>query len=391
MGRKFKIISVLADLHFGNKRCSAEVMKEQLKEHYFKLMEQSPYLDAIFILGDIMHTIVSLNSDSSALFHWFISKIYKLAKKKNAMVIIIKGTPSHDNDQLNTIKHYQNNEDGVDFRIYEQITETTIFHNKKVLILPDVRVKKDKEIEQWFENKTYDMILGHGTIDKMQFFQQESENMVMKSYTYSCRELCDHSRGPVLFGHIHQYHEFYNQFYYVGPFTMLERGNKNAGFVMVAIDEDDFSHYYVEQIINPDSPRYFRIELDCEDIIDNSIDDLIEAIDWYIEDAKPHDLITLQISRDNSNTSADKVLMLESHYRTDKRFSIIKKISSPDEEEKERKLVDRREKFSYIFDPEIKMPSMMYRYYDENVRPKLNPTSPEAKLDEDDFFKIFED
>lgn len=390
MGKPYKIISVLADLHIGNKRCSAETMKTQLKKYYFKQMEQIPQLDAIFVLGDIMHTIVSLNSDYSELFHWFISKIYKLAKKKDATVIILRGTPSHDNEQLNTIKHYQNNEDGVDFRVFDQISETEIFHNKfKLLIFPDVRVKKSADIEKYLDKK-YDMILGHGTIDKMQFFQQESENMPMKSYVYKCKDLCHASRGPVFFGHIHEYHEYYDQFYYCGPFTTLERGTTQAGYLLCAISSDDPSQYYVEHEQNPDAARYYEIVLDTNDILENDADTIIQAIDEYLKDSQPHDLITLRISRDNENTSADKVLLIESKYRLDKRFSIIKKIVSDDEEEKEKKYQERKSKYSYILDPTMKVPAIMYRYYDEDMRPKLNPNSPEAKLLEEDFYNIFD-
>ena len=389
LSRSFKIISVLADLHIGNRRCSADTLRKQLKKYYFKQMEESPYLDAIFILGDLMHTIVSLNSEYSELFHWFISKIYKLAKKKNASVIIIKGTPSHDNDQLNNIKHYQNNEDGVDFRIFEQISETELF-GMKLLILPDVRVKKDTDIEKYLENKKYDMILGHGTIDKMQFFQQESENMPMKSYVYKCKDLCKASRGPVLFGHIHQYHEYFDKFYYCGPFTALERGTTMAGYLLLAIDSKHPSNYYVEHVDNPDTARYYEIELDTDDILENSADQIIQAIDEYIADAQPHDLITLRIFRDNENTSADKVLLIEGKYRLDKRFSIIKKIVSDDEEEKQKKFIERKTKYSYILDSGLKVPTIMYRYYANDMKPKLNPNSPEAKLTEEDFYNIFD-
>lgn len=392
MKRQFKIISVLADLHIGNKRCSAYTMKEQLKKHYFKPMEESPYLDAIFVLGDIMHTIVSLNSDYSELFHWFISKLYKLGKKKKATVIIIRGTPSHDNEQLNTIKHYQNNEDGVDFRVYDQISETEIFGGKmKLLILPDVRVKKNSDIEKYLEKKNaYDMILGHGTIDKMQFYQQESENMSMKSYVYKCKDLCNASRGPVLFGHIHEYHEFKKQFYYCGPFTTLERGTSHSGYLLCAIDPNNPSHYYVEHEQNPDSATYYEISLDTDDIVNESVDDIVSAIDEYLAGSKPHDLITLRISRDNSNTSADKVLLIESRYKLDKRFSIIKKIIADDEEEKEKKYQERKSKYSYILDPNMKVAAIMYRYYDEDMRPKINQDAPQAKLTEEDFFAIFD-
>ena len=117
--REFKIFVALADLHIGNKNISPESMKKQLKKHFFDVMKNIKYLDAIFILGDILHTIISLNTEYSNLYLWFIDKVYKLAKKKNATVIIIKGTISHDNDQLNNIRSYTLNDDNIDFRIYE--------------------------------------------------------------------------------------------------------------------------------------------------------------------------------------------------------------------------------------------------------------------------------
>lgn len=389
MADKVKIISILADLHIGNKRCPADVFKAQLEKHYFAKMELAYRLDAIFVLGDLMHTIVSLNSDYSELFHWFISRLYKLARKTGCSVLILKGTPSHDNDQLNTIKHYQNNADDVDFRVFDHITVTELF-GWRILVLPDVRVKKDSDIEDYLNDGKYDIILGHGTIDKMQFVQQESENMPMKSYVYKCKDLCKCSRGPVLFGHIHQYHEYYKKFYYCGSFTLLERGNTDAGYLMCAISTKDPSKYLVDRIINTDSPRYFDIKLDVEDVLENSIEDICEAIDYYIEDASEHDLISLRINRDNSNSTSDKVLMIESRYKPDRRISIIKKIITPDEEEKNNKLAERKDKYSYMFDPELSVPEIMFRYYEEDVRPTLNPESPAAKLDQKGFFELFD-
>ena len=92
------------------------------------------YCDGIFICGDILHTILSLNSEYSEVFHWFINQIYKIAKKKHCVVIIIRGTQGHDGTiQLNTIKSYQNNDDGVDFRVYDTVEEITVWDDYKVL------------------------------------------------------------------------------------------------------------------------------------------------------------------------------------------------------------------------------------------------------------------
>lgn len=158
--------------------------------------------------------------------------------------------------------------------------------------------------------------------------------MPMKSYIYKCKDLCTASKGPVLFGHIHEYHEYNDQFYYCGPFTTLERGTTTSGYLLVAIDANDPTKFMVEHEPNPDSAQYYEIELTVDDILNNETDLIIKAIDEYLDGSKDHDLITLRISRDNTNTSADKVLMIESRYRLDKRISIIKKITTSDEDEK---------------------------------------------------------
>ena len=113
-----------------------------------------------------MHTIVSLNSDYAELFYWFIDKVYKIARKRGSTVVIVKGTISHDNDQLNNIKSYVKNDDGVDFRVYDTVEEITLWDDYKVLILPDVRVKQLKDIDDLLEPRKYDMILGHGQIGR---------------------------------------------------------------------------------------------------------------------------------------------------------------------------------------------------------------------------------
>lgn len=90
MKRNFKIFAALADLHIGLNRITAASMKKQLKEHCIKVLEKLPYLDGIFILGDMLHTVVSLNSEYSQLYLWFVDQIYKIAKKKVQLLLSSK-------------------------------------------------------------------------------------------------------------------------------------------------------------------------------------------------------------------------------------------------------------------------------------------------------------
>ena len=386
----YKIFCALADLHIGNKNINPDDMRHQLKKHFFKVVSSFSSLDGIFICGDILHTIVSLNSDYSELYLWFIDQVYKLARKKHATVIIVKGTPSHDNDQLSNIRSYQWNDDGVDFRIIEKPEVITIWDDYKVLVLPDVKPKELSEIDTFItEDQQYDLILGHGTVDAMKFFIQESEHYSTKTYVYDVDRLKKSCKGPVLFGHIHQYQCIRDQFYYIGPFTLLERGGLNAGYVVGGIYTKDRTKWTVEQYENPDSAQYYDLVISKTIMDEYPIDEVIEAVDEILSEAKENDLITLRITRGDSVDAADKVLMLETRYRKDKRISIVKKIKTKSEEASEKENQERKDKFSYIMDNAESMSSIMYKYYQTEIVPTLgDKDSAAANISLDDFKRI---
>lgn len=391
-GRGYKIIAAIADLHIGNKNVPASTIKKQLKKHFFKVLESFPVLDGIFVLGDVSHTALSMNSEYASVYTWFASRIYRLARDKHASVIWILGTRSHDMDQLNTIRHYIDNDDGVDFRIYDTVEEAILWDNYKLLILPDVKVKQLAEVDQYLtEPMKYDMILGHGIIEQMQYIQQESENIPTKTYIYDANKLMQACKGPILFGHIHQYQHLNQKFYYVGPFTMLERGWQDAGFAVIGIADQDRTKFKVEHYINPDSANFYEFKI--TDRILNSIpmDEIIATIDEVVNGAKDNDLITIRIKRTSDMESNEKVMLLENRYRKDKRISIVKKVKTVQEEERETEHEALMNKYSYLMDQSIELPSLVYQYYIDDFKPTLpDQTSTAASLTEEDFRYAFE-
>lgn len=389
--RDYKIIAAMADLHIANRVVSAKELKRQLKKHFFKVLEQLPVLDGILILGDITHTSISLSSDYSELFYWFINRVYRMAKIKGALVCIVKGTQSHELDHLDNLKALIDNDDGVDFRIYDTVEEITLWDNYKVLVLPDVKVKQLSDVDKYLEEyHRYDMILGHGMIEQMQYVQQESENIPTKTYYHDIHKLMWASKGPILFGHIHQYQHMNNKFYYVGPFTMLERGWYDAGFAIVGIYDKDRTKFKVEHYINPDSASFYDIKVTSKILDTVPIDDLIEAIDSILNEAKDNDLITLRIHRGSEVESADKVLLLENRYRPDKRVSIVKKIKSVQEVERDREHDALKERYAYLLDQSIELPTLAYQYYVTDFRPMIpDQRSQAAQLTEQDFINAF--
>lgn len=388
--RQFKIFVAFGDMHIGVPRIPAKSLKQQLKDHMIKPLKELPYLDGIFIAGDLLHTALSLNGEYSHLYMWFVDQLYKIAKQKGSTILIIRGTASHDLDQLSNIKHYINNDDNVDFRIYETIEETLIWDDYKVLLLPDVKIKKNEEIEKYLtKDKKYDLIIGHGLIESMQFFQQESEQMPAKTYVFKEKDLIESCKGPVIFGHIHQFQHHKKHFFYTGPFTLLERGGRDPGYLMCGIYDKDRTKFKVEHYDNPDAADYYDFHVGRKVLATYSIDEIIEAIEELLAPCKDNDLITLRITRSDTLEDADKVYMLENRFQKDKRISIVKKIKSKKEEEHEQENKERKEKYSYIMDTSLTMAEILFKYYEAEVLPTLpDKFGPAAKITEDDFRRI---
>lgn len=390
--RDYKIFAAISDIHIGAKHISSDDMKKQLKKHFFKTLEKLYRLDAVFVCGDILHTQLSLSSDYSEVYIWFISRLYMLAKKRKCTVIIIRGTLSHD-VSIDAIKPFEQNavDDGIDFRIYDTVEEITIWDNYKILVLPDVKVKQLKEIDEYLDQpKKYDLILGHGTIDTMQFFVQESELIPTKTYVYDVDKLISCSKGPILFGHIHQYQSILDHFYYLGSFTTLERGVRNAGFVIGGIYNKDREKFVVNRYQNPDSAEYYNLTVSKSMLSEYPIDDIISEIDDILSGLKENDLVTLRITRGDERSDADKVLMLEERYRKDRRVSIVKKVKTKQEELVEEENKALRDKYSYAWDQGLQMYEITWRYYQDDILPTLDPSSNLAKLTIEDFKRVLE-
>lgn len=138
--------------------------------------------------------------------------------------------------------------------------------------------------------------------------------------------------------------------------------------------------------MNPDSAEYHELVVTRSILRDIPIDEIVEAIDEVANGAKSNDLITLRIVLDDNRESADKVMILENRYRKDRRFSIIKKVKSKQEQDREKEQEKRREKVAYLMDENMELPSILYTYYTNEVKPTIpDRTSLEANITLEDF------
>ncbi len=111
----------IADLHFGafDPKLQYQILMEQV---YEKIM-QLPVIDIISVDGDIFDHKVMSNSDASLYATKFIDNLAYVAKVKNATLVLLAGTYSHDFDQLKLFYHYmdRNEPDAPDIRVITNI------------------------------------------------------------------------------------------------------------------------------------------------------------------------------------------------------------------------------------------------------------------------------
>lgn len=368
----FKIIAAISDIHIGNRRVSAELMKRMLKEQFFDIIKKYSYLDAILVGGDISHTLLSLSSDYGRVYLWFIDKLYKTAKKRGCEIHILEGTPSHDMDHLSAVEHYCDNDEEVKFFIYRKYEIVNIMDNYRMLVLPDKKLNKKgiDHLEKLLKEEV-DIILGHGLIDRLAYFTQESENLATTSYHYNVKDMMKNCNGPILFGHIHMPLNIQDKFFYIGSFTKLERGNGTHGFLTIGINDKNRKQFRVEMMPNDLSMNYYNIDIRQEDLNKYDAMTLVDIVREFIKETGKENLYTIKITIGNSTSQIDKSLIIDEAFKTWNNVSINKKLIEDDEESSEeiQELDIKKHRLAYLFDEGLPLEEIFHRYFLEEVKP----------------------
>lgn len=255
---------VIADIHIGKK--DARRLEKELEEYFFgKLKEMDDDINIVFIAGDMFDRILKLNESAGVLAIEFMNKLLNLAYQKNIQVRLVKGTKTHDYNQLNIFLDKELEYPTI-FKIVQQ-RQVEDIDGLKVLYLPeeypsDFNGYYDEFLE--VEENTYDIIIGHGMIDFVTFVPDEddSENPVRSAPIFKSKQLMKISKGPIVFGHIHDKKNYKDQVYYTGSFSrysFMDTDDKGYYIINHNIDDDEYEIEFVE---NEMAPTYMTIDMD---------------------------------------------------------------------------------------------------------------------------------
>lgn len=246
----------IADIHFGKK--DDDKLYEQLDKYFFgKIKELKEDLDVVIIAGDLFHRIIKMTESTSVYINNFISKLIMFSEKYDFKIRIIKGTKTHDFNQLDNFKHLENG----NFRIIQTVQEEEILKDVYFLYLPEEYIEDPDEYYNQYlhlpEGTKYDMIFYHGTLSHASFASkiQTSYTKIKNAVTFKTNELDDICYGKVLGGHIHIKDD-----HYCGSFTRFSYGEeKSKGFYEFEYDLKTLE-CKTNFIENKDAPTFVSIK-----------------------------------------------------------------------------------------------------------------------------------
>ncbi len=353
----------IADIHFGVGAMSPKTQYEILKEQFiFKIQDIN--FDILSINGDLFDRKSMSNSDMVMYATMFIDEIVQLCKLKNATLVLIHGTKSHDSSQLKLFYHYLN-EPNIDIRIIEE-TRFEYIKGGKFLCIPEEYGRDEEYYLNFLYNQApYDGVFMHGNIQGAIYTQEEPELGSEKAPTFKVSDF-RFSRGPIIAGHVHVPGCYEKYAYYCGsPYRWQFGEEQSKGFYIVLRDLNDGSHYtHFEEII---SEKYVTISIDDLLMIDPK-----DAIN-YINDLKEKDKIDhirLQFKNELNDSTSTNLQLIKNFYRTNSSVKIHhkqkKKRAEVDKDSIDNEVMEKYRGYEYIIDPSLSEYEILTHYINDN-------------------------
>lgn len=274
-------IAELSDVHLGHHKTHAKHIIENLNKA-FPDNDTTGQLDIIWIAGDLFDRMLNLPSDSvSAITNW-VSKFLMMCKRRDIMVRVLEGTPSHDWKQAKLLVDINEGSNiNADLKYF---TELSIEYIDKfginVLYVPDEwRTKNEQtwhEVEELLQKhnlEKVDFSIMHGS-----FNYQIPANLRDMFETHDEENYLSITRYLIFIGHIHQHSQF-DRILSAGSFDRLTHGEEgDKGHIRAVVEPD--GTYKAQFIVNTNALIYKSLDFTKVplDEVYRRLDDFISTI-----------------------------------------------------------------------------------------------------------------
>ena len=359
----------MADIHIGEIKDIAYVY-DVLKDIFNEEIHMNR-CDAVIILGDFFHTLLRTNDEYVKLSIDIVSHLVKLCKRNKTKIRMIYGTMSHEMGQYN-IFNYHKSEDGVDFRVIEEVESEELFPGINVLYIPEEYVESKREYYKnyLYSDKKYSYIFGHGVIAEgmpMIHHIEKPKSGEKQVPIFKSQELTSIS-DIVAFGHYHCRNE-----HYIGSLFRNSFGEEDPkGYGIIEDGELKF-------IENTRAYSFKTYELDSKintDSLMRSINDIKETNSEIFDGVKFGKIrIKMSLTDEADPTFRENIRSLL--FSEKSIVPMITEVSQSDKKEE-----DVEEEYDYILDKDLNPYDKIHRFITEELKSDLTLDEVKKYIDE---------
>ena len=353
--RGIRNIVHIADLHFG--AFDPKKQYELLKLQYIDRLYNSLY-DVMVIDGDIFDHKCMSNSDIALYATLFVNDCINECKRKNACLIIVGGTESHDSGQLKLFYHYLG-DTSIELHIVEDIRFVNT-HGMKILCIPErYNMGRNYYLQYLVNSGEYDFCCIHGMVEGAVAGQECTDFDSLKTPLFNIHDFRQ-CRGPIICGHVHIPGCFQSHIYYSGsPLRWMHGQEQDKGFLFVTLDLDSRRYYTHFSII--ESYKYITVNFDemLKEDPNNIITKVQEMLNKGIYNVR------IEFLRPPNEAELEHLTILKNYYRTNSSVKIEADTLTSASYSNSKELETKMDEYSYIFDSSLNEYDILVRYMNQ--------------------------
>ena len=296
----------IADIHFGS--IDPAVQYSILFEQFIAPIRSLKF-DILSIDGDLFDKKFLASAPAIDYANRFVMDCMSICKEKQATMIILAGTRSHDANQLSMFYGYCSRDD-IDFRIVEHI-QFEYAKGLKILCIPE-EYGMPADYYADLLCQTYDTVFMHGTVVGSVYGANKYVLESSKAPIFNF-EAFGGCRGPIIAGHVHKA-ACYNQYiYYVSNPIRYRFGEEEEKGYAIVLHNSHSGHLYKFMPIH--SFRYDTIDVNTITYADP------DALIAYLNNLQNNGIDYIRIDFTNKNDPVTQSLV-EKYYSNNPNFSI---------------------------------------------------------------------
>lgn len=350
-----------ADKHWG-----ATKPEDQYRSSYILKKLLADLRVHLFVsLGDFYDTKLLLNSRASVYALRDMHDKAEICRMKGIPMRVIRGTLSHDYDQLEVFSHLVADDD-YDFKVFSNLYIEETLPGMKIAYCPDESINwtqwSDLYLDHFIEESPNAMF-AHGNFDvamaKIALDNFRSDDSTTLVYDY--HQLMRHLNGPIIAGHFHDGNTF-EHLYYVGSADRWIFGEDHEkGYMLIQYDTEKRT-YKVIRIPNFMAATYQTYNLYthvCKDV--DAYQEFIDDIEKILAvDPSVRIKIKVKVNHIWPDTES-QIVNLKYHFASHKRVNVVVEYmeKAKKKEEEKRIVTELSNEYSFLRDKSKTIPEKM--------------------------------